>query len=55
VPFLRVHDVVRAQFLKIQVTAFCKPAWPMCTAKVKEGGSGDEESAARKQYQCVAR
>jgi hypothetical protein len=24
--FLRVHDVVCAQFLKIQVTAFCKPA-----------------------------
>jgi hypothetical protein len=29
VPFLRVHDVVRAQFLKIQVTAFREPAVPL--------------------------
>jgi hypothetical protein len=26
VPLLRVHDVVRAQFLKIKVTAFREPA-----------------------------
>jgi hypothetical protein len=28
VPFLRVHDVICAQFLKIQVTGFCEPAVP---------------------------